>query len=405
MTGRSVLVVMISTVVAGLSGLIILAVTARSLGASDYATFGVFWSAMFFVVAVLFGAQQESTRSVAQRTQDGGRTSLSLFALILGLLAAVMVILASPAWQPSSIGWHRHLVLAVAFAALSYSMSGVLAGALAGAGRWNAYASMVIVEGIGRLLVLLLILAASGGVGLLAWGAVIGYPMALLAGVIGLRRAGLSLRVDDPMSRLARSTVKTMVSAASIAALVNGFPLLMSTFARGAAESSVGALTLAVMLTRAPLLIPLMAMQSPLITRFSAQGDHLSTAVLRLVAASVGVAGGLGVLASLIGPAVLGGFFGAEYELTGRTIGLLVLSSGFIGALSITSPALIASNRHGSNVLGWIGAVLVTVGVLAVAPGTLEVRAPVALLAGPTLGVLVHMLAVVRTERVAAAQR
>jgi O-antigen/teichoic acid export membrane protein len=390
---------MAGTAVIGLSGLAILGVTARVLGASDYATFGVFWSAMFFVVAVIFGAQQESTRSVAHRSHGRGGTNLVTFAVAMGCLAALVVAATAPAWRPPALDGHVWAIVAVAAGSLGYALNGVVAGVLAGTGLWNGYAGMLVAEGASRLALVLLALAAVGGVTPLAWSVVAAYPLALAVGLVALRRHRVSLRVDDSIGTLIGNTVKTMTAAAAVAALVNGFPLIMSMFARDASDESVGALTLAIMLTRAPLLVPLMAVQGMLIKRFSDHGRPIARALTRIVLAVVVGAGLLSLLAAAVGPALLRTFFGPEFELSSTTLALLVLSSGLIGALSVTAPALVARNHHGQNVVGWIVAVAVSVVLLALAPGGLDVRAPVALLAGPAIGLVIHLAVVVRLDR------
>lgn len=390
---------MAATGVIGLSGLAILAITARELGANDYAAFGVFWSAVFFVVAVVFGAQQESTRSVAQRRGTTGGTSLVAFALVLGCLAALTVAVTAPAWRPPALDGHVWAIAAVAAGSLGYALTGVLAGVLAGAGLWNGYAGMLVAEGVSRTGLVLLALAVASGVTPLAWSVVAAYPVALAVGVATLRRHRVSLRVDDSIGTLIRNTAKTMTAAAAVAALVNGFPLIMSMFARGASDESVGALTLAIMLTRAPLLVPLMALQGMLIKRFSDVDRPLARSLTRTVLAVVVGAAVLGVVAGAVGPVLMRTAFGPEYELPSATLALLVLSSGIIGALSVTAPALVARNQHGQNVVGWVAAVIVSVGLLALAPGTLEARAPAALLTGPAIGLVIHLAMVVRLDR------
>jgi O-antigen/teichoic acid export membrane protein len=392
------------TAVIGLSGLAILGITARALGADDYAAFGVFWSAVFFVVALIFGAQQESTRSVAQRRQSTGGTSLVTFAIALGSLAATVLLVTAPAWRPPALDGHVWAVVAVAAGGLLYTLTGVLAGVLAGAGLWNGYAGMLIAEGASRFALVLLAIAVASGVTPLAWAVVAAYPVALLVGGVALRRHRVGFRVDDSIATLVGNTVKTMTAAAAVAALVNGFPLIMSMFARGASDESVGALTLAIMLTRAPLLVPLMALQGLLIKRFSDATRPIARSLIQIVLACVLGAGLLGLAAGAIGPGLLRSFFGPEFELSSTTLALLVLSSGLIGALSVTAPALVARNRHGLNVVGWAAAVVVSVGLLALSPGGLDVRAPVALLAGPAVGLVIHLTMVGRLDRPAAAR-
>lgn len=388
------------TGVLGLSGLAILSLTARSLGAADYAAFGVFWSAMFFVVAVLFGVQQESTRAVTihHRTGAPGTTSLLRLAVIVAACAVVLIVAAAPWWGRATFGdGHGGLALIVAVGSAGYVFTGVLAGICAGSEQWRAYGAMLVVEGIARAVGVFGVLLLSAGVGPLAWMVVAAYPVTLL--LVGWPvRSGIraQLRVAEPLSVLLRNSGKTLAAAVSIAALVNGFPLLMSTFDRGASESLLGAMTLAVMLTRAPLLLPMMALQSYLIARFARSHGSPWPLLLPLLAGCFAVAGLLAALAALIGPPILREAFGADFVVSGHTLAMLVMSSGVLGALCVSSSALIASNRHTANTIGWWIAVIVAVSVLAAAPGALDLRAPAALLAGPGLGLGWHLVAVAR---------
>lgn len=201
------------------------------------------------------------------------------------------------------------------------------------------------------------------------------------------------------MSVLARNAAKTMVAAASVAALVNGFPLLMSSFSRDASAETVGAMTLAVMLTRAPLLVPLMALQSMLITMFSHKDRSLWKLLSRLMGTCLVLAAVLAAVAAAVGPQILRMAFGEEFVLEGHVLALLVLSSGMIGALCMTSPALVARSQQTSNVVGWVAATLISVAALAFAPVELELRAPLALLIGPLCGLMLHIVALRRVRQ------
>lgn len=401
---RAVGLIFAGTGVLGVSGLVILTVTARSLGAVDYAAFGVFWSAMFFVVAVLFGVQQESTRAVTthRSTGDPGSTSLVRFAVVVATGAVVVLVGAAPWWGPATFGeGHGGLALVVAAGSVGYVFTGVLAGVCAGAGLWSAYGAMLVVEGLARAVGVVGVLLLSAGVGGLAWMVVAAYPVTLAAvGWSNRARIRQHLRVDESLTVLLRNTGQTVAAAVSIAAMINGFPLLMALFVREESAAALGAMTLAVILTRAPLLLPLMALQSYLITMFARPQRSPWPLLAVLLSGCVAVAAVLAALAAAVGPPILREVFGAEFEVSGHALALLVLSSGGLGALCMSSPALVARNRHAANTVGWWIAVVVAVVVLAFAPWSLELRAPAALLAGPCLGLVWQLAALARISPV-----
>ena len=74
--------------------------------------------------------------------------------------------------------------------------------------------------------------------------------------------------------------------------------------------------------------------------------------------------------------------------------GLLVLTfaSACTGALMVTGAATLACEQHKGYVLGWATASVGAFGVLWLAPLSLEAGVCVALIAGPLLGGLVHLV-------------
>ncbi|QIM19291.1 hypothetical protein G7066_13240 [Leucobacter coleopterorum] len=105
--------VLTGTVVSAASSFIVLLIVAPALGPADYAKFSVYWSALFMVVAILFGVQQESTRGVAaaQGTVTGSttsarhhKTSVLRFALLIAAALLVLVGATSPLWSEALFG-------------------------------------------------------------------------------------------------------------------------------------------------------------------------------------------------------------------------------------------------------------------------------------------------------------
>src|SRR5690606_1258723 len=148
----------------------------------------------------------------------------------------------------------------VAAAAVLFAGHSAVAGALAGTGRWGAFAGLVAGESTGRLLL------AGGAV---AVGALLtptlGFPVAaaaatgvwLLALAVPPVRTAARLRVPGTGGDLARRAGSAMVGTASSAALVVGFAVLVRWTTPDAAFDLAAPLLLSVQLTRAPLMIPL----------------------------------------------------------------------------------------------------------------------------------------------------
>lgn len=59
---------MLATAVSAASSFLVLMLVAGALGPAAYAQFSVFWGALFMLIAMLFGVQQEATRGVSAAT-------------------------------------------------------------------------------------------------------------------------------------------------------------------------------------------------------------------------------------------------------------------------------------------------------------------------------------------------
>lgn len=383
---------LVATIVMGLSGLVVLLVTAVSFSAGDYALFGVFWACLYFLVVVMTGVQQESTRASLAR-RDGQTTSLVRFAVLLsaGLFATIAV--SSVWWSEPAFGPGHHLLaVLVGAGAAGYALNCVFAGMLAGAGQWRGLATLLVVEGVlrgGGMCVALLI---TPSVELAAWVVVLTYPVTLVAVLAGTGRSVVGgARVAGTMRQLCSNTAQTMVGAAGVGALVTGFPFFMAVLARDETQSTVGALTLALMLTRAPLLVPLMGVQGMLVSAFVAKESPwplLRTLLGLTIAAGVV----LSLAAGTIGPAAFGVVFGDDFVVRGLILSLLVASATCLAAMSLVTPALVARATFTANAMAWLVATVIAVAVLAAAPWSLEWRTVVALVAGPIAGLVVQLV-------------
>jgi O-antigen/teichoic acid export membrane protein len=400
-SGRSAFLgVVLGTVVMGISGFVVLVVAAAGFGAEDYALFGVFWAALYFVVAVVTGAQHESTR--ASLAPPGTRSSsLVVFACSLALALFVVVAGSSIWWSDAAFGsGHRQLGLLAGLGCAGYALTCVLGGSLAGAGRWTAFAALLVVEGIVRAVAVCLAMLTTPHVELVAWVVVATYPVTLLLVLVPVvRRGAPAARVSSSFRQLWANTSQTMAASAGVGALITGFPFAMSTLARDEPRATVGAMTLALMLTRAPLLVPLTGMQSFLVSTFVRSDRnrawHLLTRLLLVVAVVALVLAGI---ASLIGAPVLTTIFGDDFSVQPAVLATLVGSSGCVAAMAVAAPALIARRLLAANAIAWIIASVLAVAVLAVAPWGLGWRTAVSLSVGPSVGLVIQLIALRRAS-------
>lgn len=395
----------LATLFAAASGYLVMLVAGRALGPADYPLFATYWGAFFALSGIANGLMQEATRAVrsaragvggaaAPGPGTGARVRLLPSGLLLGLVLAAVVIASAPVWPAVGLPTYSGVgVVIMAFGILGFTLQAATAAALSGTERWRMYAVLLTVDAALRL--------AVAGIGWLLGDSGIGFAVATVAGTITWAllimaspgtRAALASAVDVGRGRFWRNTGTAMLACAGTSVLITGFPLFITATARETDSAAlIGAVILAVTLTRAPLLVPLTSFQSAIIVFFvqrRAQGVRALAAPLGLVAA-VGVVGA--GAAWLVGPWLIRVLFGAEFELPGTILAALTAASVGTAALMVTGNATLAYGYHLLYNAGWWVAVLGSLAVLQFGPGDLDVRAAVALLVGPGIGVAVHV--------------
>ena len=393
----SVMWVLAATLVAGVSGYLVMWLVARELGAADYAVFGVFWSALFLIVGVLFGIQQETTRAtaIALVYPEGAvrRSSLWLFAGGVAVVVGIVVVLTGLWWAPRTLGaGNAPLIAQVALGSAANAVVATLSGVLAGARLWRHLAAIIAVDGVVRLLAVIVALGLGGDPAALAWAVVIPFPIAL--GLVFLVSPRPLIQFStSPLTyrRLISNSAQTMLAASATALIINGFPLVLAFFAAANEKAELGALILAITITRAPVLVPLMALQSYLVTRFTGSAVSPWPLIGRacgLIALAMAV---LAVATFFWGTVAFATIIGSDFALPTAALVPLVVSSGFIGALSVTGPALLAGGNHRSYAAGWVLASVVSIGMLFLPVG-LEAKAALSLSIGPVVGLMFHLV-------------
>jgi O-antigen/teichoic acid export membrane protein len=393
----------VATVVSALFGYAVLYLAARDLEPAGFSVFAVFWGAFGILAGAANGLLQESTREVRQAQQvaagpavEGPRIHPIRVAVLVGVVAAAVVVGTSPLWSSHVFVQARLLSVALLSAGIAgFCLHATLLGVLAGVDRWSEYGALIVGDAAMRV-------AVATTTFLIGWG-LVGYLWATVAGSI----AWLVLLLASPATRAAarlltpgttvtflRGASHSIAAAGASAILIMGFPVLLKATSQDLGAAG-GVVILAVTLTRAPLLVPLTAMQGNLIAHFVDQ----RAARLRALVTPALVVLGLGVVAVLIaglaGPWLLQFAFGPEYQAGGALLAWFTAAAIAIALLTLTGAATVAAALHRAYAVGWIGATLASA-LLLLLPVALETRTVVALMCGPLVGIAVHLGALSR---------
>lgn len=381
--------------VSGVAGLIVTWLVAAIAGPGVYAEFAVFWSLLFFMVSVLFGVQQEMARGVAASERSSQAIASPWRRLFLSAgVVAVIVLIALVAWAPSTLGsswiaWSIPILVGVP----CYVFVASIQGAMAGTDRWLDLALLLTVDAVLRLAFTAAALWAGGDAAALGWATALPIPLTVALGLLrGGRRLRL-VRVDTVRDRdFYWNSARAIFAGFGAAFFVAGFPAVLAVFAGSVPPAQFATLVLVITLTRAPLLMPLSAVQSLLVVRFTRLDTrrHFRTQLVLLgIVALVGLLGS--ALGALVGPALLTVVFGPAYVVDPASVFALVMGATAIAGLYVTGPATLARHLHTAYSLGWTFAAVVAVVCLAL-PLPIGDRAVLSLLAGPLCGIAIHLV-------------
>ncbi|MGJ9620744.1 MATE family efflux transporter [Actinotignum schaalii] len=407
-----------------LSGFFITVVSARSLSPADNTLFLTFWAALFAIIAIVAGLQNEVTRAVRRDrvescervdNRDAGesragvdsgaagpryRTSPVLICAGVGVCAALLVLAATPLWLRVFHGFSGRGLL-IAFIALGVLLNSVhlgLLGVFAGRGKWKIFGTLTSLEPALRFLFIAVAGYLSLALHLYALACVLACGTWLLLSAAPGVRALARTRINIAPRGLVRRLLLAMAATGASALLINGFPLLMSLTTEPVVFSEAAPLIQAVSVTRAPLMLPLVAFQSMVITVFVQHPERTRGYLLRL-AVIVGGIGGIGALAAAVcGPWLMAVIFGPAYANTPLILGFLVLAAACLALLTLTGAVALAADHHRLNILGWCVALVVSVAIMLL-PVCLETRTVTSLVVGPLLGSICHIFGLVRRTR------
>ena len=387
----------IASIVAGVSGLVVLLLIPRALGGADSpdtAAFLTFWSLLFAMFGVLAGVQNEMTRTVRSAGSlpaDASTPRTLPLALMIGAGMAAVLAASSPAWSVALFGSFQPALVAVTcLAVMVFAGHSAIAGALSGLGSWGTYSVLVGSEAFSRLV--LIAGAAALGWGLFGMEAAAALAAATWVALLVLApaaRKAAAARADVGRGPLLRQTGHSMIAAASSATIVVGFPVVLRLTTEASVYDASAALILAISLTRAPLLMPLNAYQGVAIAHFLDNRERGMAVLLRLSSIIVAVTIAGAGLAALIGPWLMRLVVGAS--VSSAVLAGLMGAAGALALVTLSGAAVLALGKHAAYSTGWFLASAVTIALLLV-PGPIEARTILSLTCGPLVGVLFHMV-------------
>lgn len=393
--------ILIATAVAGLLGYAIqLLAPALLKDDASYVTFSVYWSTLYLCVAALSGVQQEITRAARPVSDEPPTPVLRQFTLIaIAAVVIVVTLLALLFGQAILPGPTLLLAGALSIGVVGYLLIAVLSGVLYGLRHWTAVAWLTILDAGIRAVLAISALAVGLPVEWIAFAVSIPFGLTFLVVWARTRSAVVgAFRLDVRLGRLLAHTLSTVTAAASMGLMMNGLPMLLGVTARGSEQAVLAGLILAITLTRAPIVVPLLALQSYLISIFRGGGRTMLRRILiALLAAASGVVV-LTVAAWFLGPWVIAFISGGRFQIDPAMMAAITASAGVVALMCITGPALVSQRRHTPYVAGWVTAALLTVGLLLL-PLALDQRLMLALLVAPAVGLAIHLTALVRAGR------
>lgn len=395
--------VLLATATAGLLGYVIQVAAPRVLADTTYVAFSVMWSTIYLCVAAMSGVQQEIARASRPSTDHAPSRTLRTFTLAaagviltisigLGLWLSVATVPMAPI--PLAV------VLGIAF--VGYLLNAVLSGVLYGLRLWRGVALVTALDAVLRALFLLTAFLFHADAIWLGLGIAFPFGLSFIVGWSVLRRRVVgSFALDVRAPALSRNVLSTVGAAACGGVMISGLPLLLGATSATVPASELGALIMAVNLTRAPIVVPVVALQSYLISAvFRDSRDIAPRRLLAMLGLALGVMAALSGIAAAVGPWLITIISAGSFTVAPPTIATVVFSAGLVALMCVTGPALVAKGGHVANMTGWGAAAGITVACLLL-PLDFATRTLVALTVPAVVGLGIHVITLLRRESTA----
>ena len=359
----------LSTVVAAALGWATLLLVARSTDQSAYSSFAILWGIFYGFAGICAGLQQEVTRATAEAQSeraDARRIPLAAAALAVGAILCLAVLATFALWR-ESIGAELGVAAGLMVGVLGLTGLVAILGALAGARRWRALAGLLLADAAVRILAVALALEMSNSItaqaiaiGCASW---VWVPLVIVGRGAPALRARLERRVEPRRFMGQAAAAMTATGCASL--LIAGFPWLLAMTSRDSVGAATAGLLAALVLFRSPVLALVYGLRPLILRGFLSNPPRALGRAIRAWLWCMVVGGALAASAYVAGPWVLRVTFGPGFVVSGWQAAGLVVSATLLSMATISSLALLAISAHGSVVVSWVLAVVVTALVLA----------------------------------------
>ncbi len=399
-------------VVNGLAAYAFITLASRDLGPEAYTPVGLLWALSFLLGPGFFQPlEQEVARVVASRA-DGRlgpivRTAAAIGAGMVGLLAVAALVLRDRL-QHDLFDGDGLLVVGLLLVLVGLGLGHLVRGALAGIGRFGGYARYFIGDGLGRLVLALVLVAVVGGAG--GYGLAVGLApfVGVATALVGRRdaaRAGSLAGPAEPPGALSRALGALLVASVSTALVLNVSPLAVEVLAGPDQADEPGRFLNALLIARVPLFF-FQAVQASLLPKLSGlvgagRLDEMRDALLRLLVLVLALGGASIAFCAVLGTTVVDVAFGEGFAVERRDMVLLAASSAVLMVALSLAQALIACRAQGRMALAWVAG-LVAFPVVVALGDDLFLRVELGLLATvSTAAAAMALLLVVRLRSAA----
>ena len=345
----------------GLAAYAFITLASRDLGPEAYTPVGLLWALSFLLGPGFFQPlEQEVARIVAARSDRRigpvVRTAGCVGASMVGLLG-VLALLLGDRIRHDLFDGHGLLLVGLLLVLVGLGIGHLVRGVLAGLGRFGGYARYFIGDGVGRLVIVLVLVATAGGVG--AYGLAVGFAPFIGVALALAGQRELSLEGPaEPVGAFSRALGALLVASVATALVLNVSPLAVELLAGPDQADDPGRFLNALLIARVPLFF-FQAVQASLLPRLSAlvgagRFDELVHVFRRLLGLVVGIGGLAVAVCALFGARIVEFAFGADFAVERQDMVLLAGSSAVLMVALSFAQALMACRAQGRMALAWV---------------------------------------------------
>jgi O-antigen/teichoic acid export membrane protein len=358
---RSIGVVGLALLIATMLGALLPIVCARLMPAADYRYFLAFWGLLFGFGSALSPVEQDVSRQASEAVIAGRRVDASVVQVVASAGAAIAIvggIVCVPMVSDRLFGPHPLLAVIAASGGLAFAVQYGVRGVLIGEQRVVGYGGIVVAEAL-------------------------------------FRSAYESWRESS------RRVLILMVSAAFTASVITGYPAMVNLLVPADDDVAIAGLFAALTVARFPLVLlsPIQALTVPAVVHLSSSREgrgRLRRLLVGGIAATGLIAAAAGAVCGWLGPLVVGILFGDRYVVSRATVGGLGWSSIVLAAVLILAAVLVARAQVIRVLIIWAVVAVTCAVVLLVWPGGAVAKATAGLVMGPTVGMILAGVLVLR---------